>query len=114
MSNLLVCRYYVAGLDEQVPHYLGHAMRFWNQVYNWGDAGYALNRPALDRLFTKFPTQVCAGANIADPGSGNPNLAPKLFDSNLEKFANNVADPGWIFFQGCGSVFIFSGSGSRV
>jgi hypothetical protein len=33
-SNLLVCRYYVAGLDEQAPHYLGHAMRFWNQVYS--------------------------------------------------------------------------------
>jgi hypothetical protein len=61
----------VAGLDEQAPHYLGHAMRFWNQVYNWGDAGYALNRPALDRLFTKFPTQVCAGTSIADPGPVN-------------------------------------------
>jgi hypothetical protein len=72
--NLLVCRYYVAGLDEQAPHYLGHAMRFWNQVYNWGDAGYTLNRPALDLLFTKFPIQVCAGA-IKFPGSVNPNLA---------------------------------------
>ncbi len=67
VSNLIVYRYYVAGLDEQAPHYLGHAMRFWNQVYNWGDAGYALNRPALDKLFTKFPTQVCVGASIADP-----------------------------------------------
>ncbi len=74
MYNLLVCRYYVAGLDEQAPHYLGHAMRFWNQVYNWGDAGYTLNRPALDLLFTKFPIQVCAGA-IKFPGSVNPNLA---------------------------------------
>ncbi len=33
VSNRLVCRYFVAGLDEQAPHYLGHAMRFWNQVY---------------------------------------------------------------------------------
>jgi hypothetical protein len=85
VSNLLVCRYYVTGLDEQAPHYLGHAMRFWNQVYNWGDAGYALNRPALDRLFTKFPTQVCAGASFADPGSVNPDLAPRLFDTNLDQ-----------------------------
>ena len=51
-------RYYVAGLDEKVPHYLGHAMKFWNAVYNWGDAGYAINRATLHRLFTKFKPQV--------------------------------------------------------
>jgi hypothetical protein len=59
-------------------------MRFWNQVYNWGDAGYALNRPALDRLFTKFPTQVRAGARVG-PGSVNPDLPPRLFDTNLDQ-----------------------------
>ncbi len=34
VSNLLMCRYYVAGLDEQAPHYLGHALGFWYQVYS--------------------------------------------------------------------------------
>jgi hypothetical protein len=45
-------------MDETAPHYLGHAMKFWSTVYNWAEAGYALNRPALDRLFTKFKNKV--------------------------------------------------------
>ncbi len=53
-----IVRYYVAALKEDEPHYLGHAMKFWSTVYNWGDAGYALNRAALARLFTVFSTKV--------------------------------------------------------
>jgi hypothetical protein len=55
---LIAVRYYVAALDETAPHYLGHAMKFWSTVYNWAEAGYAINRPALDRLFTKFKNKV--------------------------------------------------------
>ena len=28
-------RYYVATMDPQNHHYLGHAMKFWNIIYNW-------------------------------------------------------------------------------
>ena len=47
-------RYFVAPFNASEPHYLGHAMKFWNQVYNWGDAGYTLSRAAVQLLLTKF------------------------------------------------------------
>jgi len=47
-------RPYVAPFDSSKPHYLGHAMKFWNQVYNWGEAGYALSRGAVAQITSKF------------------------------------------------------------
>ena len=49
-------RYYVAPLNSSQPHYLGHAMKFWAQEYNWGPAGYALSLAAVRLLLTKFPS----------------------------------------------------------
>jgi len=49
-------RYYVAPLNASEPHYLGHAMKFWSQVYNWGSAGYAISRGALTSLRSRFST----------------------------------------------------------
>lgn len=37
-------RFFVAAKNESDLHYLGHAMKFWNIIYNWGDAGYALSK----------------------------------------------------------------------
>ena len=55
-------RYFVAPMNQSEPHYLGHAMRFWGQVYNWGDAGFVLSRAAVDKILEKFPTsKSCAG-----------------------------------------------------
>ena len=51
-------RYYVAPFNASQPFYLGHAMTFWNIVYNWGDAGYALSRGAVDRLVARYATSV--------------------------------------------------------
>lgn len=47
-------RHYVAPLDPGQKFYLGHAMKFWNQVYNWGEAGYALSRGAVSAVTSKF------------------------------------------------------------
>jgi len=47
-------RHYVAPFNSSHPHYLGHAMTFWNQVYNWGEAGYALSQGAVQALMSKF------------------------------------------------------------
>lgn len=47
-------RHYVAPLNSSEPHYLGHAMKFWNQVYNWGEAGYALSQGAVSALLARF------------------------------------------------------------
>ena len=47
-------RYFVAPLNSSEPHYLGHAMKFWSQVYNWGDAGYTLSRAAVELVMDKF------------------------------------------------------------
>jgi glycoprotein-N-acetylgalactosamine 3-beta-galactosyltransferase len=50
-------RFFIAPLNSSDAHYLGHPMRFWAQIYNWGDAGYVLSRAAIDRLLDeKFPT----------------------------------------------------------
>lgn len=47
-------RHYVAPFNASQPHYLGHPMKFWNQVYNWGEAGYALSRGAVSALNQRF------------------------------------------------------------
>jgi len=47
-------RHYVAPFNASEPHYLGHPMKFWNQVYNWGEAGYALSRGAVSLLTHRF------------------------------------------------------------
>lgn len=55
-------RHFVAPKSPSRSHYLGHAMTFWAQVYNWGDAGYVLSRRAVDRLLDeKFPTLQSCG-----------------------------------------------------
>ena len=55
-------RYFVAPMNPSQSHYLGHAMTFWAQVYNWGDAGYVISRGAIDRLLDeKFPTAESCG-----------------------------------------------------
>ena len=55
-------RYFLAPMNSSRSHYLGHAMTFWAQVYNWGDAGYILSRGAIDRLLDeKFPTAESCG-----------------------------------------------------
>lgn len=54
-------RYYVAPFDSAQPFYLGHAMTFWNVVYNWGDAGYVLSKGAVEKFLEEFnSTQKCA------------------------------------------------------
>ena len=56
VSILTLIRYYVAPLNSSQPHYLGHAMKFWAQEYNWGTAGYALSLAAVQLLLKKFDT----------------------------------------------------------
>lgn len=47
-------RHYVAPFNASRPYYLGHAMKFWNQVYNWGEAGYALSKGTVSALIQRF------------------------------------------------------------
>ena len=47
-------RFYLAAKNASDPHYLGHAIKFWNVVYNWADAGYVLSKGSLDKLMQKF------------------------------------------------------------
>ena len=51
-------RYYVAPFNSSAPYYLGHAMKFWNVIYNWGEAGYAVSKGTINRLLEKFNSQV--------------------------------------------------------
>ncbi|XP_049778954.1 glycoprotein-N-acetylgalactosamine 3-beta-galactosyltransferase 1-like [Schistocerca cancellata] len=54
-------RYYVAPLDYRNPHYLGHALTFWGQLYNIGQAGYVVSKGALSALESRFnTTEKCA------------------------------------------------------
>ena len=57
VSILTLIRYYVAPLNSSQPHYLGHAMKFWAQEYNWGPAGYTLSLAAVRILLSKFDTR---------------------------------------------------------
>lgn len=43
-------RYYVAVLNSSDNYYLGHATKFWNTVYNSGQAGYVISRGTLKNL----------------------------------------------------------------
>lgn len=47
MENL---RLFVASLDWSKPYYLGHPVKFWNIIYNSGEAGYLLSYGALKVL----------------------------------------------------------------
>ena len=49
-------RYFVAPFNSSQSYYLGHAMKFWSQVYNWASAGYTLSRSAVELLRDKFST----------------------------------------------------------
>lgn len=49
-------RFFVAPKNYKDTHYLGHAMKFWNVIYNWADAGYVLSRGTLDLFIEKFAT----------------------------------------------------------
>ena len=49
-------RFFVAPKNFKDTHYLGHAMKFWNVIYNWADAGYVLSRGTLDSFVAKFAT----------------------------------------------------------
>ena len=57
-------RYYVAPFNASQPFYLGHAMTFWNIVYNWGDAGYALSKGAVDQLVARYATTYMGNSYI--------------------------------------------------
>ena len=47
-------RFYVAAKNASDQHYLGHAMKFWNVIYNWADAGYILSKGSLNKFIEKF------------------------------------------------------------
>ncbi len=49
-------RFFVAGKNFTDRHYLGHAMKFWNVIYNWADAGYILSKGTLDAFVQVFNT----------------------------------------------------------
>lgn len=47
-------RYFLAPRNHSEPHYLGHAMKFWGETYNWDNAGYALSGGTLSRFLNVF------------------------------------------------------------
>ena len=48
-------RYYVATMDPQNHHYLGHAMKFWNIIYNWaGEYTILILRPNFVMVISKW------------------------------------------------------------
>ena len=49
-------RFYVAAKDFKENHYLGHAMKFWNIIYNWADAGYVISKGTLEVFVKQFKT----------------------------------------------------------
>ena len=53
-------RYYVAPFNRSGEYYLGHAMKFWNSVYNWADAGYAISWQTLRRFVDEKFSDVAA------------------------------------------------------
>ncbi|XP_050310425.1 glycoprotein-N-acetylgalactosamine 3-beta-galactosyltransferase 1-like [Anthonomus grandis grandis] len=53
MENL---RFYVAPLDKDDKHYLGHAVKFWSTIYNSKEPGYVLSRGTI-KAFNKFMTR---------------------------------------------------------
>ncbi|XP_018568431.1 glycoprotein-N-acetylgalactosamine 3-beta-galactosyltransferase 1-like [Anoplophora glabripennis] len=57
MENL---RYYVVNLNPSDKYYLGHAVTFWNTIYNSGDAGYLLSTGSLQAFKNKFQDSDCS------------------------------------------------------
>ncbi|CAD6208280.1 GSCOCG00003288001-RA-CDS [Cotesia congregata] len=49
-------RYYVAPLDYNDGHYLGHPVVLWGQAYNVAQAGYVLSRGAVEKVISHFNT----------------------------------------------------------
>ena len=57
-------RYYVAPLNSSQPHYLGHAMKFWAQEYNWANAGYVLSISAVQLLLSSVQLLTLFGLTL--------------------------------------------------
>ncbi|XP_023341085.1 glycoprotein-N-acetylgalactosamine 3-beta-galactosyltransferase 1 [Eurytemora carolleeae] len=76
-------RYFAAALNSTGEHYLGHAIRFWNVVYNWGDAGYALSRGAVSALLNRFSTQELCEAGGKYWKNGDWYLGKHLHDLGI-------------------------------
>ncbi|KAJ8918537.1 hypothetical protein NQ315_013042 [Exocentrus adspersus] len=53
-------RYYVADLDPSNKYYLGHAITFWNTVYNSAEAGYVLSNGSVQAFKSKFNSSKCS------------------------------------------------------
>ena len=61
-------------------HYLGHAMKFWNVIYNWADAGYVLSKGTLDKMMQKFDSdEACDKGVQGRPKWRNGRLAISIF-----------------------------------
>lgn len=56
-------RYFVASFNSSEPHYLGHTMTYWNVLYNWKEAGYAISKGTVDILLNKFNDQEACAAS---------------------------------------------------
>lgn len=50
----------VADLNPSDKYYLGHAVTFWNTIYNSGDAGYVLSKGSLRAFKNKFKDIDCS------------------------------------------------------
>ena len=74
---------------------INNFLRFWNVVYNWGDAGYALSRGAVSALLNRFSTQVSALSNLfalyppfLNPFSTQVTALINLFSAYVSAFRN--------------------------
>ena len=53
-------RFFVGHKNHNEFHYLGHAMKFWNVIYNWRDAGIVISKGTLMKFLEKFDSdQAC-------------------------------------------------------
>ena len=74
-------------------------LRFWNVVYNWGDAGYALSRGAVSALLNRFNTQVSALLNLfstnvsafLNPFSAQISALLHLFSTHVSTFLHSFS-----------------------
>lgn len=53
-------RYFVAPYNSSKPYYLGHPVKFWNTVYNSGQAGYVLSNGALKAFQRSLTETECS------------------------------------------------------
>lgn len=53
-------RSYVANLNPLNKYYLGHAVTFWNTIYNSGEAGYVLSKGSVRAFKNKFKDVDCS------------------------------------------------------